>query len=142
MSDNFEPTHASSDLGKWVEDLYYHIFCLTDDEATRNALEKGISPGFTANINHDTYTRQEFIDAIMRVRAVKQLSFQSTKDIQFWDAPDNSGAGCVAQYARFTDTYKETGIKIVSTTLLVADVRVVNGQRVLYELTEVLKVLS
>jgi len=48
MSDNFEPTHASSDLGKWVEDLYYHIFCLTDDEATRNALEKGISPGFTA----------------------------------------------------------------------------------------------
>ena len=100
--------------------------------------------GLTASlsINHDTYTRQEFIDAITRVRAVKQLSFQSTKDIQFWDAPDNSGAGCVAQYARFTDTYKETGIKVVSTTLLVADVRVVNGQRVLYELTEVLKVLS
>lgn len=76
----------------------------------------------------------------MKFRILNVTSFQSTRDIQSWDAPDGSGAGCVAQFARFTDTNKETGVVTETTTLLVANIQVVGGQRVLSELTEVVKV--
>lgn len=91
-------------------------------------------------INHDQFSRESFKDAITKFRVHSVTSFQSTRDIQTWDAPDGSGAGCVAQLAHFTDTHKETGDFTKTSTLLVANVQVVGGQRVLSELTEVLKV--
>ncbi|KAH6976516.1 hypothetical protein BKA56DRAFT_589724 [Ilyonectria sp. MPI-CAGE-AT-0026] len=140
MATTSEPTHATSDLGKWVEDLYYRIFCHPDDEVSASAYDKGVAQGFTAKINHDQFSRQSFIDTITKFRVLNVTNILSTKDIQTWDAPDGSGAGCVAQYARFTDTNKETGDVTETTTLLVANIQVIDGQRVLSDLTEVLKV--
>lgn len=89
-------------------------------------------------INHDSFTRQTFLEAILKFRLDKTTSIQSTKDIQFWEAPESHGAGCVAQYMHFTDTNKKTGAGTKSSTLLIASVKVIGGQRKLVELTEVL----
>lgn len=48
MANTSEPTRASSDLGKWVEDLYYRMFCQPDDEVAASAYDKGVAQGFTA----------------------------------------------------------------------------------------------
>jgi hypothetical protein len=89
-------------------------------------------------INHDLFTRETFLDAIRTFRVDNTTSIQSTRDVQVWEAPDNPGAGCVAQYMHFTDTNKKTGAGAKSSTLLIASVKVVNGQKKLVDLTEVL----
>jgi hypothetical protein len=90
-------------------------------------------------INHDLFTRETFLDAIRGFRVDNTTSIQSTRDIQVWEAPDSPGAGCVAQYMHFTDTNKKTGAGTKSSTLLIASVKVVGGQKKLVDLTEVLK---
>lgn len=90
-------------------------------------------------INHDPFTRQTFLEAIRKFRVDNTTSVQSTRDIQVWDAPGGSGAGCVAQYMHFTDTNKETGVGTKSSTLLIANVKIIDGQRKLVDLTEVVK---
>jgi hypothetical protein len=79
------------------------------------------------------------MEAILKFRVDSTTSIQSTKDIQVWEAPDGSGAGCVAQYMHFTDTNKETGVGTKSSTLLIASVKVIDGQKKLVDLAEVLK---
>jgi hypothetical protein len=79
------------------------------------------------------------MEAILKFRVDNTTSIQSTRDIQIWEAPDGSGAGCVAQYMHFTDTNKETGVGTKSYTLLIASVKFIDGQRKLVDLTEVLK---
>lgn len=79
------------------------------------------------------------MEAILKFRVDNTTKIQSTRDIQVWEAPEGSGAGCVAQYIHFTDTNKETGIGTNSSTLLIANIKVVDGQRKLVDLTEVLK---
>ncbi|KAI6762379.1 hypothetical protein HG530_008359 [Fusarium avenaceum] len=111
MADTFEPTRASSALGKWVEELYNRIFVQPDDQVSTNAFKDDVTPDFVA----------------------------STKDIQIWEATDGSGAGCVAQHMHFTDISKETGVGPKSSTLLIASVKVIDGKRKLVDLTEVLK---
>ncbi|WAO93486.1 Hypothetical protein NCS54_01103500 [Fusarium falciforme] len=137
MANTSEPT--SSALGKWIEDLYDRIFCQPNDEVSASAFKERIAEGFTAKINHDLFSRQTFMEAIMKFRVDNMTSIQSTKEIQFWDAPDGSGAVCVSQLAHFTDSNKETGVGTKSSILLIASVKVVNGQKMLVDLTEVLK---
>jgi hypothetical protein len=79
------------------------------------------------------------MEAILKFRVDNTTSIQSTRDIQVWGAPEGFGAGCVAQYMHFTDTNKETGVGTKSSTLLIASVKVIDGQRKLVDLTEVLK---
>ncbi|KAI8661071.1 hypothetical protein NCS57_01086500 [Fusarium keratoplasticum] len=140
MANTSEPTCSSSALGKWVEDLYDRIFCQPNDEVSASAFKERVSEGFTARINHDLFSRQTFMEAIMKFRVDNMTSIQSIREIQFWDAPDGSGAGCVSQLVHFTDSNKETGVGTKSSTLLIASIKVVNGQKVLVDLTEVLKV--
>ena len=90
-------------------------------------------------INHDSFTRQTFLEAILQFRVDNATSIQSTRDIQIWEAPGSAGAGCVAQHMHFTDTNKKTGAGTKSSTLLIASIKVVDGQRKLVELTEVLR---
>lgn len=66
-------------------------------------------------------------------------TIQSTKELQTWDAPDGSGGGCVAQLMHVMDTNKETGASPESSTLLVANVQVIGGRKMLFSVTEVLK---
>lgn len=75
----------------------------------------------------------------MKFRVDNVASIDSTKDIQVWDAPDGSGAGCVSQLMHFTDTNKETGVGTKSSVLLIASIKIVDGQKVLVDLTEVSK---
>lgn len=75
----------------------------------------------------------------MKFRVDNKTTIHETKELQCWDAPDGSGAGCVSQFVRFTDSNKETGVGSMSSTLLIASVKVVNGRKILAELTEVLK---
>jgi len=89
-------------------------------------------------INHDLFTRETFLDAIRTFRVDNTTSIQSTRDIQVWEAPDSPGAGCVAQYMQFTDTNKSTGAGTKSSTLLIASIKIVGGQKKLVDLTEVL----
>ncbi|KAJ4209672.1 hypothetical protein NW759_013319 [Fusarium solani] len=140
MANTVEHTRSSSALGKWVEDLYDRIFCQPNDEVSASAFKECVSEGFIARINQDQFSRQTFMEAILKFRADNITSIQSTKEIQFWDAPDGSGAGCVSQFLHFTDSNKETGVSTKSTTLLIASVKVVDGQKMLVDLTEVLKV--
>lgn len=91
-------------------------------------------------INHDQFSWKDFFEAIKKFRVLNVTSVQSTRDIQSWDAPDGSGGGCVSQFVHFKDTHKETGVVTESSTLLVANVKVIDGQKMLFELTEVLKV--
>lgn len=79
------------------------------------------------------------MEAIMKFRVDNVASIDSTKDIQVWDAPDGSGAGCVSQLMHFTDTNKETGVGTKSSVLLIASIKIVDGQKVLVDLTEVSK---
>ncbi|SPJ92809.1 uncharacterized protein FTOL_13774 [Fusarium torulosum] len=139
MDNTFEPTRASSVLGKWVEELYSRIFVQPDDQVSTNAFKNNVTQDFVARINHGQFTRQTFMEAILKFRVDNTTKIQSTRDIQVWEAPEGSGAGCVAQYIHFTDTNKETGIGTNSSTLLIANIKVVDGQRKLVDLTEVLK---
>ncbi|KAM6513098.1 hypothetical protein FSOLCH5_010796 [Fusarium solani] len=140
MANTVEHTRSSSALGKWVEDLYDRIFCQPNDEVSASAFKECVSEGFIARINQDQFSRQTFMEAILKFRVDNMTSIQSTNEIQFWDAPDGSGAGCVSQFLHFTDSNKETGVSTKSTTLLIASVKVVDGQKMLVDLTEVLKV--
>ncbi|KAF5655656.1 hypothetical protein FHETE_11161 [Fusarium heterosporum] len=139
MANTFEPTCASSTLGKWVEELYNRIFVHPDDQVSTDAMKNDITQNFIARINHDLFTRQTFMETILKFRVDSTTSIQSTRDIQVWEAPEGSGAGCVAQYLHFTDTKKETGVGSKSSTMLIASVKVIDGQRKLVDLTEVMK---
>lgn len=75
----------------------------------------------------------------MKFRVDNKTTIHETKELQSWDSPDGSGAGCVSQFLRFTDSNKETGVGSTSSTLLIASIKVVNGRKMLVELTEVLK---
>ncbi|KAH7237796.1 uncharacterized protein BKA55DRAFT_678994 [Fusarium redolens] len=139
MTNSLEPTRPASDLSKWVEALYDRIFCQPDDEVSANAIKESISEDFTARINHDQYSRQTFLDIIMNFRVDNKTTIHETKEIQFWEAPDGSGAGCVSQLVHVTDSNKETGVGTKASTLLIASIKVINGRKVLVDLTEVLK---
>ncbi|KAM0208121.1 hypothetical protein ACHAQI_007130 [Fusarium lateritium] len=139
MDNTSQTTSASSVLGQWVEDLYRRLFIQPDDQVLINAFKDDIAEDFIARINHDQFTRQIFMEAVLKFRADNTATVQSTKDIQVWEAPDGSGAGCVVQHIHVTDTNKETGIGTKSSTLLVASIRVIDGQRKLVDLTEVVK---
>lgn len=72
-------------------------------------------------------------------RSVNVTTKESTKEIQTWDAPDGSGGGCVALLMHVKDTNKKTEVSTKSSTLLVANVQVVAGKKMLSSATEVLK---
>ncbi|KAF5577888.1 hypothetical protein FPCIR_11871 [Fusarium pseudocircinatum] len=139
MVNHLESTLPVSALGSWTEDLYARIFVQPDDQVSANTIKECIAEDFIAKINHDHYTRQSFHDIIMKFRIDNKTTIHETKELQCWDAPDGSGAGCVSQFLRFTDSNKETGVGSMSSTLLIASIKVVNGQKVLVELTEVMK---
>ncbi|KAM0340570.1 hypothetical protein ACHAPU_010407 [Fusarium lateritium] len=139
MANTVEPSHSTSTLGKWVENLYDAIFCQPNDQTSMSSFDEHVAEGFTARINHDQYSRQSFMDAIMQFRVGNTTSIQSTKEIQVWNAPDDSGTGSVSQMIHFTDTNKETGVGAKSSSLLIAIVKVINGKKMLVDLTEVLK---
>lgn len=65
------------------------------------------------------------------------MSVQASDEVHVWDAPDGSGAGCVAQLVRFTLTDKATGVENKALNLTLASVQVREGKRMLVELTEV-----
>ena len=163
MPNNLEHTRSSSALGQWVEDLYDRLFWQSNDEVSASALRECLSDGFIARcvrlckiftsskrpeltvplrINHDQFTRQTFMEAIMKFRVDNTASVQSIKDIQVWDAPDGSGAGCVSQLVHSTDSNKETGIDTKFSILLIASIKVIDGQKLLVELTEVSKTIK
>lgn len=75
----------------------------------------------------------------MKFRADNKTTIQETTELQSWDAPDGSGAGCVSQFLRFTDSNKETGVGSNSSTLLIASIKVIDGRKMLIELTEVMQ---
>ncbi|SCV57282.1 uncharacterized protein FFB14_15057 [Fusarium fujikuroi] len=139
MANNLESTSAPSALGSWMQDLYARIFVQPDDQVSANAFKESIAEDFTARINHDHYTRQSFHDAIMKFRADNKTTIQETTELQSWVAPDGSGAGCVSQFLRFTDSNKETGVGSNSSTLLIASIKVIDGRKMLVELTEVMQ---
>ncbi|KAF5565078.1 hypothetical protein FPHYL_4402 [Fusarium phyllophilum] len=139
MANNLQSALPVSALGSWMQDLYARIFVQPDDEVSSNTIKECIAEDFTARINHDHFTRQTFTDIIMKFRIDNKTNIHETKELQCWDAPDGSGAGCVSQFLRFTDTNKETGVGSMSSTLLIASIKVVDGRKTLVELTEVMK---
>nr|RBQ92245.1 hypothetical protein FVER53263_11739 [Fusarium verticillioides] len=139
MASNLESTLPVSALGSWMQDLYARIFVQPDDEISANTIKECIAEDFKARINHDHFTRQSFTDIIAKFRVANKTTIHETKELQSWDAPDGSGAGCVSQYLRFTDSNKETGVGSMSSTLLIASIKVVDGRKMLAELTEVMK---
>ncbi|KAM0237776.1 hypothetical protein ACHAP5_008946 [Fusarium lateritium] len=139
MANTSQTSSASSVLGQWVEELYSRMFIQPDDQVSMNAFKDDITEDFVARINHDQFTRQTFMEAILKFRMDNATTIQSTEDIQVWETPDGSGGGCVVQHVHVTDTKKETGISTKASTLLIASVEVINGQRKLVHLTEVLK---
>ncbi|KAG5788654.1 hypothetical protein H9Q69_012285 [Fusarium xylarioides] len=139
MANNLESTLPASALGTWMQDLYARIFVQPYDEVSANTIKECIAEDFTARINQDHFTRQTFTDIIAKFRIDNKTTIHETKELQCWDAPDGSGAGCVSQFVRFTDSNKETGVGSMSSTLLIASIKVVDGRKILVELTEVLK---
>ncbi|KAF5609124.1 hypothetical protein FPANT_256 [Fusarium pseudoanthophilum] len=142
MSNNLEFTATPSALSSWLQDFYARVLVQPDDEISEKTIKECVAEDFTARINHDHYTRQSFYDGIVKFRVDYKATIHETKEIQSWDAPDGSGAGCVSQYLRFTDSNKETGVGSTSTTVLVASIKVVDGRKVLSELTEVVKAVA
>lgn len=88
-------------------------------------------------MNHTKFTYDQFFGSVKQARGQNAMSIQSSDDILVWDAPDGSGAGCVAQVFRFTLNNKESGTETKSSNLAVANVQVREGKRMLVELTEV-----
>ncbi|PNP57327.1 hypothetical protein FNYG_15233 [Fusarium nygamai] len=142
MAQTSELAQPSSALGRWVTDFFERIFCQPDDEVSASTLRDCVAEGFTARHNHDQFSRQTFIETVMKFRAHGTTIIQETKEIQVWEAPGGSGAGCVSQLVHFTDVNKETRARTESLTLLTASVKVVNGKKVLVDLTEVMKALE
>ncbi|KAH7128874.1 hypothetical protein EDB81DRAFT_728638 [Dactylonectria macrodidyma] len=139
MASTSEPIPASSALGQWIEDLFNRIFFQPDDIISANAFNEGVAREFTARINHDRFSRDNFFAAIKQTRLLNALSLQNNRDIQHWDTSDGSGAGCVAQLSHFKLTNKETGVITESSTLVLANIQMVDGKKMLVELTEVAK---
>jgi hypothetical protein len=48
MANTFEPTRASSALGKWVEELYNRIFVQPDDQVSTNTFKNHVTEDFVA----------------------------------------------------------------------------------------------
>src|SRR4051794_37021137 len=88
-------------------------------------------------MNHTRFTHDQFLDSVKQARANKSMSVQASDEVQVWNAPDGSGAGCVAQLSRFTLTDKSSGTETKSLNLTVANVQVREGKRMLVELTGV-----
>ncbi|POS75663.1 hypothetical protein DHEL01_v205932 [Diaporthe helianthi] len=139
MANTSEPAHASYTLSQWVDKFFDDTFFQTNDEAAVNTMNEDLAQGFTATVNHDQFSRQDFIEATKKFRSVNITTVQSIKEIQAWDAPDGSGGGCVAKLVFVKDTNKETGASTESSTLMVSNVQVVGGKRMLFSLTEVFK---
>ncbi|KAJ4076071.1 hypothetical protein NW760_015367 [Fusarium oxysporum] len=140
MSNTFELTQSPSTLGKWLEELYDRIICQPDDGVLISAFKECVAEDFIARINHDQYSRQHYMKAILDFRVDNMTRIESTQELRCWNAPDNSGAGCVSQLVHLVDVNKKTGASTKSSTLLIANIKVVNGQRVWTELTEILNV--
>ncbi|KAF4951802.1 hypothetical protein FSARC_12807 [Fusarium sarcochroum] len=137
MTDTSIPTRASSALGQWVKDFYYGVFFQPDDEVSANALDELLAEDFTARVNYDRFTRESFSEIIKKFRLSNVSTLKSTREVHVWHAPDGSGAGCVSQFVRINDTNNESGVITEVSTLLIANVQVIGGQKKLVELTEV-----
>jgi hypothetical protein len=74
---------------------------------------------------------------VKNARDKDDMTLQSSDEITTWNAPDGSGGGCVAQMTHFTLRNKDTGVEIKSSSLILSNVKVREGVRVLAELTEV-----
>ncbi|RGP62683.1 hypothetical protein FSPOR_9069 [Fusarium sporotrichioides] len=139
MPNTFESTQPPSSLGKWLEELYYHrIICQPEDDVLIKAFEECVSEDFVARINQDQYSRQDYMKALLDFRVDTTTRIESTQEIRCWNAPDKSGSGCVSQLVHVVDVNKKTGASTKSSTLLIANIKVVNGRRVWTELTEIL----
>ncbi|PTD06363.1 hypothetical protein FCULG_00011876 [Fusarium culmorum] len=137
MPQTSELVQPTSALGKWVIDFFEQLFCQPEDEIAASTLRDRTAEDFTARHNHDHFTRQSFIEAMIGFRIHGTTEILDVKEIQVWEAPDGSGGGSVSQLYRFTDIVKETGARTELLTLLIASVMVINGKKVLTDLTEV-----
>ncbi|KAF5983458.1 hypothetical protein FCOIX_3188 [Fusarium coicis] len=147
MANNLESTDTPSALGSWMHDLYARLFVQPDDQVSANTLKESIAEDFTARLfdpQHRLLPSNEnetnsFTDIIMKFRVENKATIHEKKELQCWEAPDGSGAGCVSQFFHFTDTNKETGVGSRSSTMLIASIKVLDGRKMLAELTEVAK---
>ncbi|KAF9875764.1 hypothetical protein CkaCkLH20_06696 [Colletotrichum karsti] len=129
----------SVSLGDWVDELFKKIFFQPDDALSKEVFTEYIAPDLLVRYNHSRFTYDQFLDAITQGRMKDSMSIQSNDEIQAWDAPDGSGAGCVAHMSLFTLTDKQTNQAVKSSSLILANVQVRDGKRVLAELTEIAK---
>ena len=76
--------------------------------------------------------------AVKQARARDVMTVQSNEELLTWEAPDGSG-GSVAQLGRWTRKDKTTGEELQFSNLLIANVQIRDGKKVLVEMTEVMK---
>ncbi|KAJ3538903.1 hypothetical protein NM208_g5704 [Fusarium decemcellulare] len=129
---------TSTPLGQWVDTLLDTIFCQSDDALAISTYEQFVSPDLLYRINHDQYNYTQLYETFKEARKKNVIRTQSNDEVHCWDAPEGSGAGCVAHMSHFTLTNKETGEETKCSSLTLANVRVNDGKRMLVELTEVL----
>jgi hypothetical protein len=88
-------------------------------------------------MNHTRFTHDQYLDMVKQARGNNSMSLQASDEVLAWNAPDGSGAGCVAQLLHLTLTDKANGTETKSSNLALANVLVREGKRMLVELTEV-----
>ncbi|KAI1870612.1 uncharacterized protein JN550_005155 [Neoarthrinium moseri] len=136
MSDT-QLADTSTPLGQWVDELFKNIFFQPNDAHSMIVFDAYIAPDLVVRINHSLFTRDSWREATNTVRAGSLLTMDSNDEVAAWQAPGQSGAGCVAHMSHFTQRSKQDREATSARSLTLANVAIREGKRCLVELTEI-----
>ncbi|KAF9889740.1 hypothetical protein FE257_007046 [Aspergillus nanangensis] len=132
------PAEQTSSLGAWVDDLLNVVFFQPDDELSSKAIVENFSPSLKVRINGVPISFEEYKKSIAVARSKDHILNQSNRELLsscVSDADDSEGS--VAHLGHFILKDKQSGEERAEASVTLATVKLVDGQRVLSELTEV-----
>ncbi|KAJ5105266.1 hypothetical protein NUU61_002613 [Penicillium alfredii] len=135
------PSQNTTPLGEWVDHILHLAFFQPDDELSEQTIETSFSRDLKVRINGTALAYEDYKNAIARNRAQYELSLESNRELLATrEASEavNSG-GSVAHISTFILKDKQNGLEKRESTVTLATVAIVDGKKLLMELTEVFR---
>ncbi|GIJ89535.1 hypothetical protein Asppvi_008477 [Aspergillus pseudoviridinutans] len=123
-------------LSQWVTQLNDTLFIQPNDEIALKAVHEQVDPSLIVKINHNVYSYDQFKTGLQYARS-SSISIQDDFSVILqWENPGKLD-GVVAVLSKWTSKDKTTGNEIKKTTVILWEVKCIDGKRKLTGQTEV-----
>ncbi|KEF60346.1 uncharacterized protein A1O9_01906 [Exophiala aquamarina CBS 119918] len=123
-------------LSQWVTELNDALFIQQNEEIALRAVDEHVDPSLVVKINHNVYTYDQFKSGLQYARNAS-ISIQDTFSVILqWENLEKP-EGVVAVLSKWTAKRKATGQETKKTTVILWEVKCIDGKRKLTGQTEV-----